>query len=201
MKTFLSVLLALGWLAQNACGQGAQADQIKRRARGTAEQNNTRQGVPPPARPAATPAKPAAPKPAASVPAFSTTQAVAQLEADLVALQSAAPVTQEQKQQLLRDIGRSARGPKPSLSTATRFVNELSATLVGRKCDAEHLARFARSLEAVLNSAGLTRAQLDAHIAAAQTALERGGVPAEKAAEIGRQLRLLAQDIRRSGSR
>jgi hypothetical protein len=206
MKTFLFVWLVLGWLAQSAWGQGAQADQIKRRARATAEQNNARQGVPPPPKPAAPPAAPAAPipappKPAASVPALSSTQAIAQLEADLAALQSASPTAPEQKQQLLRDIARSARGPKPFLSTATGFVNELSATLAGRKCDPEHLGRFARSLEAVLNSAGLTSAQLDTHIAEAQTALEGGGVPREKAAEIGRQLRLLAQDIRRSGAR
>lgn len=214
MKTFLSLMLLLGWLAQDAFGQGAQADQIKRRARATAEQNNARQGAPQTARPTAPPATapapgqrppaPAAPvivppKPATSVPVLSTTQAVARLEADLVTLQSAAPATQEQKQQLLRDIAQSARGQKPFLTTATGFVNELSAALAGRKLDAEHLNRFAQKLEAVLNSGALPGAQLDALIAEAQAALESGGVPREKAVEVARQLRLLAQDVRRGG--
>jgi type IV secretory pathway VirB10-like protein len=214
MKTFLLLLLAMGCLAQNAFAQGAQADQIKRRARATAEQNNARQGVPPPARPtpppvappatrAATPPAPAlaAPQPAATAPTLSTTQAVARLETDLAALQTAAPATQEQKQQLLRDIAQSARGQKPFLTTATGFVDALSAALSGQKLDAEHLSRFARSLEGVLNCAALSSARLDALIAEAQAALESGGLPREKAAAVVHQLRLLARDVRRGSGR
>lgn len=211
MKTLVSLLLLI-WLVQNAPGQGAQADQIKRRARATAEQNNTRQGVPPPTRPAApppaapTPAAPSTPataappvatRPATSMPTLSATQAVAQLEADLAALQSAAPANQEQRQQLLRDIARSARGQKPFLPTATGFVNELSAALADRKLEAEPLARLARSLEAVLNCGSLSAAQLDAHIAEAQAALESAGIAREKASGVAHQLRRLAQDVRR----
>lgn len=210
MKTFLLLLLAMGCLAQNAFAQGAQADQIKRRARATAEQNNARQGVPPPARPTPPPVAPpatppapalAAPQPAATVPTLSTTQAVARLETDLAALQTAAPATQEQKQQLLRDIAQSARGQKPFLTTATGFVDALSAALSGQKLDAEHLSRFARSLEGVLNCAALSSARLDALIAEAQAALESGGLPREKAAAVVHQLRLLARDVRRGSGR
>ncbi|MDW8310001.1 MAG: hypothetical protein RMK20_11570, partial [Verrucomicrobiales bacterium] len=204
MKTLLPLLLAFGWLTQSALGQGAQADQIKRRARATAEQNNARQGVAPPPKttpqpasptPAQRPAAPTAPvvapaKPTAVVPTLSTTQAVAKLEADLAAFQSAAPATQEHRQQLLRDIAQSARGQKPFLTTATGFVDALGAALAGRQLDAEHRNRFAQKLEAVLNCGSLPAAQLDGLIADAQAALESGGVPREKAAEVARQLRL-----------
>ena len=56
MKLLALTAFALGLFAHQAFGQGAQADQIKRRAKELSNQNNVRQGVPAPSQP---PAKPA----------------------------------------------------------------------------------------------------------------------------------------------
>jgi len=62
MKIWLCIVCVLGLGVAATFGQGAQADQIKRRARNVADQNNARQGAPP--------AQPAAPSPAQRPPTF-----------------------------------------------------------------------------------------------------------------------------------
>ena len=74
MNRLLLTAFVIGVFAPQAFGQGAQADQIKRRAKELSNQNNVRQGVTPAGQPAAKPA--AAPAPAATpAPARPATRA------------------------------------------------------------------------------------------------------------------------------
>src|SRR6266480_2333899 len=89
MKLLVIAAFGIGLFAHQAFGQGAQADQIKRRAKELSNQNNVRQGVPAPspAKPAAAPGDtPAAAKAATPAPVASAQQGIAKLQADIAGI-------------------------------------------------------------------------------------------------------------------
>src|SRR2546427_8422965 len=81
---------------------------IRERAKELRNQNNVRQGVPPPTQPA----QPTQPN-AASTPAPQP-QSLVQLQTDLAAIKTDSPVTAQQKQKLAGDLIAAAQGAKPS---------------------------------------------------------------------------------------
>jgi hypothetical protein len=199
MKVLIATAFVFSVLAHEAFGQGAQADQIKRRAKELSNQNNVRQGVPPPAQsPAKAPTAPAA-KPATTSPVTNAQQGTGKILADIAGIKVGAPVTQNQKTQFMKDMGAAVRGTtKPSFPTVAKFVNELTAALAEKALGAPEQSRLAQDIEAVLNSATMPLTQFDAVIADAQAILQVGDVRRAAALVIANDLRAVGQEVRRS---
>lgn len=130
---------------------------IKQRAKDTANQNNARQGVPPPAntpppKPGTTPAaaRPLPPDPAAKV------------RADLAAIVATDKLKPEQKQALSADLLALARGNnKPSGPALEKFSNALADALAGKTVEPAAQAKLVQNLNLLLNSASLSASRTD----------------------------------------
>ncbi len=197
MKTILLTALVLGLVAG---GVFAQADMIiKQRAKELSNQNNVRQGVPPPATtpPAkAPPAKTATP----STPASPQQQSIARLKADIAALGGSSAAGSEQKLQFVRDLLAAARGTvKPSQATVTRFANSLGAALADKTVTAESQTRLAQNIEAVLNGANLPVSQTQAIADDVQAILQTSAVPRATAVGVAADLKAVAAEVQKKG--
>lgn len=195
MKLPLVTFLWVGLLAHSACGQGAQADQIKSRAKETVNQNNVRQGVPAPAqtqpRPSATAAPPAANN------AVTQAQSLTRIKSDLAGFKTGTVATAEQKQKLTVNLAYAARGPKPSLATVKKFVDSLTAALTGATLAPEQQIRLAQNLEAVCNGKSFPAAQFDKIIEDTQAILEVGTVKRATALSVAADLKAIGAEVRR----
>jgi hypothetical protein len=197
MKTRIA-LLVMALATLSAWGQGAQGSQIKQRAKETVNQNNVRQGVPPPS--SQSPPRPAAPAPAnpsAPGPTVSQTQSIANLKGDLVQFKTGGTATAAQKQQFIKNLALAARGTKPSLPTVTAFVDALTAGLAEATLTSEQQGRLAQNLEAVLNSKRLPASQFDAIIEDVQAILQVGSMKRATAINIAKGLKAVGLEVRR----
>ncbi|GEM_PF-628768 len=176
-----------------AFGQGAQGAQIKQRAKELVNQNNVRQGVPPPAAPTPPPTAPGTP----GNPAVLQAQNISKIKTDLAALKPGSPVTPEQKQQFIKDLAVAARSTKPSLPSVTKFVNTLAAALGENNLAAPEQERLAQNLNSVFNSKPLPAAQFEKIIADVQAILQVGGVKRSVAASIAGDLKAVGAEVRR----
>lgn len=200
----LRVVWALAFLILNFAllpsvfGQGAQGAQIKQRAKELVNQNNVRQGVPPPAAPAPRTTAPATPgNPATANPAVLQAQNIAKIKTDLAGLKPGSPVTLAQKQQLIKDLAVAARSTKPSLPSVTKFVDTLAAALGENILGEPEQDRLAQNLNSVFNSKPLPASQFDAIIADVQAILQVGGVKRPVAASLAGQLKAVGLEVRR----
>jgi hypothetical protein len=196
MKTCLALTVVTGCFVIQAFGQGS-AVIIKNRAKETVNQNNVRQGVPPPSQPAARPATPSQTNPAALTPAVSPAQSLAKIKADLVGFKTGAVVTGEQKQQLIKDLAAAARSTKPSLPTVTTFVDSLTTGLSEVSLTADQQGRLAQNIEAILNSKPLPATQFDAIIADVQAIMQVGSLKRTSAVKIANDLKAVGLEVRR----
>ena len=195
MKTILTLTLLGALLTEQSFGQGAQADMVKRRAKETVNQNNVRQGVPPPAQ---TPPRPAPPaQPGATAPVVTQAQSIAKLTSDLAGFKTGTTATAEQKQQFTIDLAQSARGRKPSLGTVKTFVDSLTTALTGATLTPEHQGRLAQDIEGVFNAKSLSSLQFDKTIEDAQAILEVGTVKRTTAISVAAELKAVGAEIRR----
>jgi len=196
MKTSVAITIVSGLLAVHGYGQGS-AVMIKNRAKETVNQNNVRQGVPPPSQPAPRPASPNQVNPAAPTPAVSPSQSIAKIKTDLVGFKTGSPVTAEQKQQFIKDLAIAARSTKPSLPTVTKFAGSLTAGLSEVSLTTEQQGRLAQNIEAVLNSKPLPATQFDAIIADVQAIMQVGSLKRTSAATIANDLKAVGAEVRR----
>ena len=192
MKTILTIALLGVLLTEQSFGQGAQAI---RRAKETVNQNNVRQGVPPPAQIAPRPAPPA--QPGATPPAVTQAAIVAKLTTDIAGFKANAVATVEQKQQFTIDLAQSARGRKPSLGTVKQFVESLSAALATATLTPEHQARLAQDIEGVFNAKSFSSLQFDKTIEDTQAILEVGTVKRTTAISVAADLKAVGAEVRR----
>jgi hypothetical protein len=197
MKILLATVAVSGLLASHVFGQGAQADQIERRAKELVNQNNVRQGIrspaPPPVRRA-----PGVANPGAAIPASTPEQSIAKLRTDLAALKPGSPATPEQKRQLIKDIAVACRGPKPSLPAVSTFVNALTGASVDRTLEPAQVSRLAQDIDAVANSAGMPSSRLDAIIADVQAILQVEGANRNHAVSAANHLKTVGLEVQRS---
>jgi hypothetical protein len=195
MKLSLATFLFVGLLAHAACGQGAQADQIKRRAKETVNQNNVRQGVPAPAQ--TQPRPPATAAPPATNNAVTQAQSLTRIKSDLAGFKTGTVATAEQKQKLTVNLAYAARGPKPSLATVKKFVDSLTAALTGATLAPEQQARLAQNLEAACNAKSFPATQFDKIIEDTQAILEVGTVKRTTALSVAADLKAIGAEVRR----
>ena len=196
MQTLLVTLVVLGLVTVRASGQGAQADQIKRRARDVANQNNTGQGVAPPAQPGTVPG-PTAANASATNPASTPQQNIARIQATLAGFKPGVTVAPAQKQQLIKDIAVACRGTKPSLPTVTTFVNGLTAALTEATLETAQQKSLAQGIEAVVNSAPMGSSQFEAIIADMKAILQASGAKQSLAVAASHNLKAVGLEVRR----
>jgi hypothetical protein len=197
MKILLSAVLSVAVCAHDAFGQGAQGAQIKQRAKEAVNQNNVRQGVPPPSPPPVTPAAPAPGNPAVANPAALQGASISKIKAGLVGFKTGTTATAEQKQRLISTLATAARGARPSLANVKKFVDSLAGGLTEATLMPEQQARLAQNLDAVFNSKPLPASQFDAIIADTQAILQVGGVKRPVAAGIAGELKSVGAEVRR----
>ena len=195
MKTLLTLALLAALLTEHSFGQGAQGAQAIRRAKETVNQNNVRQGVPPPAQLPPRPAPPA--QPGATPPAVTQAASISKLTADIAGFKPNAAATAEQKQQFTIDLAQSARGRKPSLGTVKQFVDSLSAALATATLTQEHQTRLAQNLDGVFNAKIFSALQFDKTIEDVQAILEVGTVKRNTAISVAADLKAVGAEIRR----
>jgi hypothetical protein len=165
-------------------GQGAQADQIKRRARNLADENNARQGVtprypPPPqsARPVPQPATALLQKPVELTPAQRQLNSI---RADLALLTSTN--TPELRKKFSGTLLASARGAgKPGASTVAQWVEDIAIALGSGKFTSAQLDRLAQNLDSALNSSAMGKTQTEAVAADVQSILQKAGANTQRA--------------------
>lgn len=194
MKIIFALALLGAFLTEQSFGQGAQADMVKRRAKETVNQNNVRQGVPPP-QAAPRPAPPA--QPGATAPVVTQAQSIAKLTSDVAGFKTSTTATAEQKQQFTIDLAQSARGRKPSLGTVKTFVDSLTAALTTATLSPEHQSRLAQDIEGVFNANCLSSLQFDKTIEDMQAVLEVGTVKRTTAISVAADLKAVGAEIRR----
>jgi hypothetical protein len=191
----IAMLMLLSTLACERCfSQGAQADMIKRRAKETANQNNVRQGVPPPSPSTPRPATPAA---GVSAPVVTQAASIARLTTDISNFKPNTIATDPQKQQFTISLTQSARGTKPSLGAVRKLVDSLSSALATATLDSEQQSRLAHDLEAVMNARTLTQLKFDRTIDDTQAILEVGTVKRSIAVSVAADLKTVGLEVRR----
>ena len=195
MKKILTLALLGELLAKPSFGQGAQGAQAIRRAKETVNQNNVRQGVPPPAQLTPRPAPSA--HPGATPPALTQAASIAKLTADIAGYKPNVAATAEQKQQMIIDMAQSARGRKPTLGTVKHFVDSLTAALTTATLAPEQQTRLAQDIEGVFNAKSFSALQFDKTIDDIQAILEVGGVKRNTAASVAADLKAVGAEIRR----
>ncbi len=201
MKKVLVGCAVMGLLVPAVFGQGAQADQVKRRAKETANQNNVRQGVPSPAqtqpRPAAPAVAPAAPAAHQSGSSVTQVQTLAALKNDLGKFKSGSTPTAEQKQLFSVHLTQAARGKKPSSVTVQKLVDSLTAALAEASLTSEQQVRLAQNLDGVFNAKSFSATNFEKLISDTQAILEVGSVKRATAVAVAADLKAVGAEIRR----
>jgi hypothetical protein len=170
----------------------AQADVIiKQRAKELRDQNNVRQGVPPPTQPAAPPAARAAAAP--------QSPSLQRFQAGLAAFKANVPATDAQKEQLARDLVAVAQGAKPSLATARKFASDFAAACLEKPLPSASRARLVQEIDAVLNPAKYPNAKPEGIFADIQAILQENGTARSQAIAVANDVKALAAEVQKAG--
>lgn len=168
---------------------------IKQRAKELSNQNNVRQGVAPPTQPTQPPA-PGVPQPAAPT----LTPGLAKFRADLANLPVGAAVPAQQKQQLAQELVGSAQGAKPSVASASKFVDSVAAA-TDKPLPVASRARLAQELDAVLNPGKYPQAKLDGIFNDIQAIFQENGASRTKAVTVADSVRAMSTEIQGGGAK
>jgi hypothetical protein len=182
MKSTLALLIVL--TAATAFGAGSEAI-IKQRAKDLSNQNNVRQGVPPPTQqaPPGQAAAPAAPAPS---------QAMTHFQSDLGTLKADAPATADQKQKLAADLMAMAQGTKPSQAAANKLAEDLATAFSTKPLSATSRARLSQELDAVMNPSKYPQAKMQAIFDDVQAIFQENGIDRKLAVAISEDVKALA---------
>jgi hypothetical protein len=189
--SILAVVLLL--MAANALGAGSE-NIIKQRAKDLRDQNNARQGVPPPAQPVA-PAYSTAPasssRPASAQPA---NPALPKLQATLESVKRDSTITDQLKSQAAADLLAVAQGRKPSEATTAKLAQELLSALAEKPLESKRLARVVQNLGVVLNAGKSTPAKVDDAVFTMEATFQAEGLARAKAAAIAKSAKSVAEE-------
>jgi hypothetical protein len=194
MKRISVVALLMALMSVVAFGQGSQQI-IKQRAKELSNQNNVRQGVPPPTQP------PTAPGTGPTTPAPQPT-ALGRLQLELGAVAVNSTVTSEQKQQISRDLIASAQGAnKPSSTTAGNLAASLTTALTEAALPPADRSRLIQDLNAVLNGAGLSASRMQDLTDDVQAIFQKNGLSRTKAVGIANDVKAIAAEIQKPATK
>ena len=194
MKTTFAWVGTVLLLAHSALGAGTDYI-IKQRAKELRDENNVRQGVPPPTQPnqpATAPARPAAP---------TLTPALARFQTDLAAINAGSQVSADQKQKLAQQLVASALVAKPSLATASKFTDHLANASAEKPLPASSRARLVQELDAVLNPGKYPQAKLDGIFSDIQAIFQENGLSRMKAVALSDSVKAMSTEIQQGGAK
>ena len=176
---------------------------IRERAKQLRDQNNARQGVPPPTPPAQRPATPAPPATASTIATAPAPQpGLARLQANLAAIKTNSIVSADQKQRLTQDLMATAQGPaKPSPATAGKLAADLAAAFAEKPLSTTDRSRIAQNLNAVLNPGNIPSAQMEEIVADVQSVLQKRGVSQLVAGTVAADLKAVLAESRKTTRR
>lgn len=170
-------------------------DLAKKQAKRDVSQSDAQQGVAP-----GQPSAPAAPQAPPADPALAATlQNLANLRADLDALNQAADAGAgaDQRSSLMTHLSAAAApGKKASAAAVRKLAGHLITAVSGRKLLTAHNAALARDLHAGFNGAHLSAAQLQTLVDDLKKILIDAGVPAADADNLVSDLRQIAAETR-----
>jgi hypothetical protein len=176
---------------------------IRERAKQLRDQNNARQGVPPPSQPApaapSTKPTPAAPSNITAAPA--TPPGLARLQVNLAAIKTNSVVSADQRQRLAQDLSATAQGTKLSPALANKLAADLAAAFAEKPLSATDRSRIAQNLNAVLNPGNIPSGQMDEIVADVQSVLQKRGVSATTAGAIAADLKAVLAESRKTAGR
>ena len=188
MKLILVVSGSL--LALNAFAAGSEAI-IRQRAKELSNQNNVRQGVPPPAQPPPQ-ASQTAPPPVALTP-------MAKLQIDVAGIKLNSPATPAQKQQLAHDLMVLAQGPKkPSSGAVNKLAEDMSAALSQKALSEGTRSRLVQDLNGALNPGNLQPTQMQDIVSDVQAVFQTAGVSRKDAVAIGDDVKAIVGELQKS---
>jgi hypothetical protein len=173
----------------NACfGQGSDMI-ILQRAKELSNQNNVRQGVPPPAAPATPAATPvAAPAPQLHGPA--------KLQADLFAIKNSAQATPARQQLIASDLTSMAQGTvKPSPASLNKLAADLTAACGEKALPLASCSRLAQNLNAVLSGSHFPATQMQAIVDDVQAIFQANGLARNRAVAIADNVKAISTEI------
>jgi len=165
----------------------------KKQAKRDVEQSNAQQGIAP-----AQPQSPSAPSAPPMDPALAATlQNIADLRADLTALNQAADAQAgaDQRSSLMTHLSAAAApGKKATTASVRKLAGHLITAASGRKSLTAQNAQLARSLHALFNGAHLSAAQQPTLLDGVKKILTDAGVPADDADNVVSDLKLIATE-------
>jgi len=167
---------------------------IYQRAKELNNQNNVRQGVPPPTQPTLVPTTPTLPAPPALTPAL------AKFQTQLATLNMGTPATPEQKQQLTQDLALTPQGARPSHALLTKLTEDLAAAFAEKPLSAASRARLVQELDAVLNPAKYPQAKPDGIFKDIQAIFQDNGLSRSKAVMIADDVKAISVQIQKGGA-
>ena len=187
-------ILALGLAAQHAAGQGAQGARITQRAREVVNQNNVRQGVGQPSRPASAPT---ASQRSTSAPVQTQQQSINAIRAEIVSFLGNEQSSEAKVQKFSAVLLRAARGAKkPSTAAINKLAESIATNLSGQTLGSSEQTRLAEDLEAVLNASKMSQLQADAYVSDVQAVLEVAGVKRSMAVSAADDVKTILTDLR-----
>jgi hypothetical protein len=193
MKATFALVSVVTLTAACACvGQGSEVI-IKQRAKELSNQNNVRQGVPPPTQavnPASGTPVPAPPALAPSLTKFQT---------DLAAINTGSTVTLAQKEQLANELLAGAQGAKPSPEAAAKLASDLAAAFAEKPLSSTSRTRLVREIDAVLNPGKYPQAKLEGIFSDVQAIFQENGLSRTKATVIVDDLKAVSADVQKGG--
>jgi len=188
MKLIFVVSASL--LALNAFPAGSEAI-IKQRAKELSNQNNVRQGVPPPAQPP--------PQANQTAPPAAALKPMGKLQTDVAAIKLNSPVTPTQKQQLGRDLMVLAQGPKkPSSGAVNKLAEDMSAALSQKALSEGARSRLVQDLNGALNPGNLQPTQMQDIVSDVQAVFQTAGVSRKDAVAIGDDVKAISAELPKS---
>lgn len=171
---------------------------IKQRAKELSNQNNVRQGVPPPTQPT----QPTAPAAAPTRPAAPTlTPALARFQTDLGAISAGAQVSADQRQRLAQQLVAGGLAAKPSLASASKFVDQVTAAAAEKPLPAASRGRLVQELDAVLNPGKYPQAKLDGIFSDVQAIFQENGLGRTKAVALADSIKAMSAEIQQGGAK
>lgn len=166
---------------------------IKQHAKELRDQNNVRQGVPPPTQPPAT-ATPGSAVPATPVPSLAP--GLLKFQTDLATVKPESPATAQLKQQLAGELLAGAlTAGKPTPAQAAKFVDGVAAASAEKALSATSRARLVQELDAVLNPGKYPQAQLGNIFADIQAIFQANGLSRSKATAIGDEVKAISAEV------
>jgi hypothetical protein len=179
-------------VAGNAVAAGSEAI-IKQRAKELSNENNVRQGVPPPSAP-----QPGQGAPAAQPPS-GMQQSINRLQTDIAAIKQDAPVTDSQQLQLTKDMIAGALGPvRPSQQKASKLSKSISSALAQKALSPADRARLVTNLSAILNGSSMGEDQAKKIGDDVQAIFQNAGLDRKQSVGVADDLNALSEELRKA---